>query len=207
MLSVLRKICMHALGGTAAIAMFAGGANAADLPYGAPGPMSPYAWSGPYVGGNLGYQWGNTIRNPTSPWGIAGGVQGGYNWQTGAFVFGAEADLAASAARDTFAPWKFANPWFGTLRGRVGYGFNNVLIYATLGFAFGGGEATVGGVSESKTHAGWAAGGGMEVGLTARWSARVEYLFIDLADRPYVLTGTSNGFESSLLRFGVNYRF
>jgi outer membrane immunogenic protein len=38
-------------------------------------------------------------------------------------------------------------------------------------------------------------------------SARVEYLFIDLAERPYALTGTSNGFESSMLRLGVNYRF
>ena len=198
---------MRRIGGAAAIAISAGAAGAADLPYGTPGPTSPYAWSGPYVGGNLGYQWGNTTHNPTSPWGIAGGVHGGHNWQTGAFVFGAEADITASAARDTFAPWKFANPWFGTLRGRVGYGFNNILVYATLGFAFGGGEVTVGSISESKTHTGWTAGGGMEVGITQRWSARVEYLFIDLADRPYALTGTSNGLESSLLRFGVSYRF
>jgi outer membrane immunogenic protein len=204
----MRTVCMRAVCGAAALVITAGAAGAADFPpYGAPGPISAYSWTGPYLGGNLGYQWGTTTRNPTRPWGIAGGVQGGYNWQTGAWVFGAEADMTASAARDTFAPWKFANPWFGTLRGRVGYGFNNILIYATLGFAFGGGEVTVGGVSESKTHAGLAAGGGMEVGLTNRWSARVEYLFIDLADRPYGLTGTSNGFESGLLRFGVNYRF
>jgi outer membrane immunogenic protein len=47
----------------------------------------------------------------------------------------------------------------------------------------------------------------MEVGLTANLSARVEYLFVDLTDKPYALTGTSNGFESSLLRLGLNYRF
>jgi outer membrane immunogenic protein len=209
---MMRTIAMRGLCGAAALAVTAGTASAADLPpYTAPAPLSGYSWTGPYLGGNLGYEWGRTTHNPTRgtahPWGIAGGVQGGYNWQTGAWVFGAEADIAASAAHDTFAPWKFANPWFGTVRGRVGYGFNNILIYATLGFAFGGGEITVGGVSQSRAHTGLAAGGGMEVGLTPRWSARVEYLFIDLSDRPYALTGTSNGFDSGLLRFGVNYRF
>jgi outer membrane immunogenic protein len=199
----MRKIC-----GAAAIAMAAGSAAAADFPpYPAPGPIGGYAWTGPYIGGNLGYQWASTTHNPTRPWGIAGGLQGGYNWQTGAFVFGGEADLTLSSASDTFAPWKFSNRWFGTLRGRAGYGFNNILVYATLGFAFGGGRVDVGGASEGKTHLGWAAGGGMEVGLTSAWSARVEYLFVDLSDRPYGLTGVGNGFESSVLRLGVNYRF
>src|SRR5262249_2638935 len=145
---------MRRIGGAAPIAVSAGAAGAAAVPYRAPGPASPYAWSGPYVGGNLGYQWGNPTRNPTSPWGIAGGVQGGHNWQTGAFVFGAEADITASAARDTFAPWKFANPWFGTLRGRGAYGFNNILGHATHGFAFVAGEATVGRSSQRKTRFG-----------------------------------------------------
>jgi outer membrane immunogenic protein len=47
----------------------------------------------------------------------------------------------------------------------------------------------------------------LEVGLTPNWSARAEYLYVDLNDRGYNLTGTQNGFESNLLRFGVNYRF
>ena len=76
-----------------------------------------------------------TIR--PSPSGFAGGVQAGYNWQSGPWVFGIEGDLQASGADDTFAPWKFSNPWFGTVRGRVGYAFNNVLFYGTGGLAFG----------------------------------------------------------------------
>jgi outer membrane immunogenic protein len=183
-------------------------AQAADLPYyTAPAPVSTYSWTGPYLGGNLGYQWANTTNNPTDPSGIAGGVQGGYNWQTGQFVFGAEADFTLSAADDRFAPWKFSNPWFGTLRGRVGYALNNMLFYATGGFAYGGGEVEVGGFVERQTHTGWTLGAGMEVGLTSNLSARVEYLFIDLGDEPYALTGVSNGFQSNLLRLGVNYRF
>ena len=47
----------------------------------------------------------------------------------------------------------------------------------------------------------------MEVGLTQNWSAKVEYLYIDLAERDYTVTGTDNGLNSNLLRFGVNYRF
>jgi outer membrane immunogenic protein len=195
-----------------AMTLSAGAATAADFRRGAPyytvpAPMSGYSWTGPYLGGNLGYQWGDTTRSPTNPSGIAGGVHGGYNWQTGQFVFGAEADISASGASDTFAPWKFSNRWFGTLRGRVGYAFNNILVYGTGGFAAGDGHAEVGAASETRTHFGWAAGVGMEVGLTPNLSARVEYLFIDLADKPYVLTGISNGFESSLLRLGFSYRF
>jgi outer membrane immunogenic protein len=200
---MMRMIC-----GAAAIATAAGGAAAADFPpYTVPAPIRTYSWTGPYLGGNLGYQWGNTTRNPTRPAGIAGGVQGGYNWQTGALVFGGEADLDLSAASDRFAPWKFSNPWFGTLRGRVGYSLNNILFYTTLGLAFGGGHAEYVGASEHKTHLGWTAGGGMEVGLTSNWTVRAEYLFIDLSTRPYALTGTSNGLESSVLRLGIHYRF
>jgi outer membrane immunogenic protein len=183
-------------------------ASAADLPYyTAPAPASSYSWTGPYLGGNLGFQWSNTTHNPTHPSGIAGGVQGGYNWQTGQFVFGVETDITLSAAEDRFAPWKFSNPWFGTLRGRAGYALNNMLFYGTGGFAYGGGEVQAAGLTERQTHTGWTVGAGLEVGFTSNISARVEYLFVDLGDEPYVLTGVNNGFQSHLLRLGVNYRF
>jgi outer membrane immunogenic protein len=60
-------------------------------------------------------------------------VQGGYNMQFGQFVFGGEADLGASGASDTFASWRFSNPWFGTVRGRDGVALDNILFYGTLG--------------------------------------------------------------------------
>jgi outer membrane immunogenic protein len=197
---------------TVAMALAAGAAAAADLPRGV---MAPYAapaalgynWTGPYVGVNLGYQWGSTTNNPTKPSGIEGGVQAGYNWQSGQFVYGAETDIQLSGADDTFAPWKFSNPWFGTLRGRAGVALNNILFYGTVGLAYGGVRGEIAGLSESKTQIGWTAGGGMEVGLTPNWSARAEYLYVDLSDRAYSVTGAKNGVESSMLRFGVNYRF
>lgn len=189
-----------------------GGAGAADMPrapyYTAPAPLSSYSWVGPYLGGNLGYEWGATSNNPTRPSGIAGGVQGGYNWQSGQFVFGGEADIQLSAASDTFAPWKFANPWFGTVRGRAGYAIHNFLLYGTAGLAFGelSGE-TVGLMSENHTNFGWTAGVGAEAGIYGNWSAKVEYLFVDLASSTFALTGTTNGFSTNMVRVGVNYHF
>ena len=200
---------MKTIFGAAAIAavVASSAATAADL---FPSPrLGGYSWTGPYVGANLGYQWGSTTSNTTKPAGVAGGLQLGHNWQTGQFVFGAETDLQFSGADDVFAPWKFSNPWFGTLRGRAGVALNNILFYGTIGLAYGGLKAqnTISGVSESKTHSGWAAGGGMEVGFVSNWTARVEYLYVDLSSRAYSLTGANNGMQSSLLRLGVNYRF
>src|SRR6185437_12518859 len=75
-----------------------------------------YSWAGPYLGGNLGYDWGDVSNNPTKPSGLAGGATAGYNWQsTQHWVFGVEGDIEATGADDTFAPWKFSNPWFGTV--------------------------------------------------------------------------------------------
>jgi outer membrane immunogenic protein len=189
----------------------AGTAVAADLPRGQtpyyPPPVSIYNWSGFYAGLNLGYEWGHVTNSNIDPAGIAGGGQLGYNWQTGQFVFGAETDIQFSGADDTFAPYKFSNPWFGTLRGRAGYAINNVLLFATFGLAYGGLDGQFLGLEESKTLFGWAGGLGMEVGFTPNWSAKVEYLYMDLGSRAFSITGIDNGLQSSYLRFGVNYHF
>ena len=199
----------------ALVAGWAGAAQAADLSYGSRGPytvnqpLNAFSWAGPYLGGNLGYDWGSVDHNPTKPSGLVGGVQAGYNWQSGPWVFGAETDIQATGASDTFAPWKFSNPWFGTLRGRVGYALNNVLFYGTGGLAFGElrGE-TFGGLTESHTNAGWTAGVGAEVGLAPQWTAKIEYLYVDLSDSTFTtITGVPNGYRFGLLRAGVNFHF
>ena len=197
---------------TLLVALSSGAGRAADLshaPYYTPeGPLSSFSWIGPYLGGNLGYEWGSTSNNPTRPSGIAGGIQGGYNWQSGQFVFGAEADIQLAAANDTFAPWKFSNPWFGTVRGRAGYAIGSLLLYGTAGLAFGelSGQ-TFGLVSENHTNLGWAAGVGAEAAIYRRWSAKVEYLFVDLASSTFAITGASNGLSANIFRAGVNYHF
>jgi outer membrane immunogenic protein len=190
----------------------AGMAFAADLPagnyYTAPATLSAYSWAGPYLGANIGYEWGKVSNNPTKPTGLAGGIEAGYNWQLGQFVSGMEADIQVSGAEDTFAPWQFSNPWFGTLRGRAGVAVGNTLLFGTAGVAYGSLTVdTPGNLSETRTSFGWVAGGGLEVGFTPRWSAKAEWLYLDLSDRSYSVTGASNGLAANLLRLGVNYRF
>jgi outer membrane immunogenic protein len=198
----------------AGVVATSGAALAADIQRGpspyyepAPAPISVFNWRGPYAGLNLGYEWGKVTNSSIEPSGIAGGGQFGYNWQSGQFVFGGETDLQLSGADDTFAPYKFSNPWFGTLRARAGYAMSNMLFYVTAGLAYGDVTGELNSLSETRTEIGWTGGLGMEVGFASNWSAKVEYLYMDLGDRAFSITGVNNGFQGSLLRFGVNYHF
>jgi outer membrane immunogenic protein len=188
-------------------------APAADLSYGSRAPytvnqpLNAFSWAGPYLGANLGYDWGSVANNPTRPSGFQGGVQAGYNWQTGGFVWGVEGDLEVNGANDTFAPWKFSNPWFGTARGRAGYAFSNVLFYGTGGLAFGQLQGETFGLSETHTNVGWTLGLGAEFAFAPNWSAKLEYLYVDLANSNFTITGASNGYQFGVIRAGVNYHF
>ncbi len=219
---VLGAVALFAMGSAATV-------RAADLPYYPPPPRGPapyaapytvnqpfdcYSWAGPYLGGNLGYAWGNVGNNPAKPSGFVGGVQAGYNWQNGGgpWVFGIEGDLQTTGADDTFAPWKFSNPWFGTVRGRAGYTFNNIMFYGTAGLAFGELRGETFGLSETHSSAGWTVGVGTEFGLggfglAPNWSAKIEYLYVDLSENYFTTTGASNGFRFGVVRAGINYHF
>src|ERR1700716_4355145 len=207
----MSRIALRAAALTAALCTVS--AQAADLHYGSRAPytvnqpLNAYSWAGPYLGANVGYAWGSVSNNPTKPSGFAGGVDAGYNWQTGPWVFGIEGDIQATGANDTFAPWKFSNPWFATVRGRAGYALNNILFFGTGGLAFGELRGETFGLSESHTNAGWTAGVGAEFGFAANWSAKVEYLYIDLSNNNFTITGVSNGHRFGLVRAGVNYHF
>ena len=194
-------------------AVLAAPAQAADWSYGARGPytvnqpLNAYSWAGPYLGGNIGYNWDSVSNNPTPPSGFAGGVQVGYNVQSGPLVIGLEGDLQLNGADNRFAGWKFENPWFGTMRGRIGYAMDNVLIYGTGGLAFGTLRGETATQRESHTRAGWTVRVGAEFGLTQNISAKIEYLYMDLSSSRFGITGMPNAYSSSLVRVGVNYRF
>jgi outer membrane immunogenic protein len=200
----------------AAVALLAAGvttAQAADLSYGSRAPytvnqpLNGYSWAGPYLGANLGYEWGSVSNSGAKPSGVAGGITGGYNWQSGPIVFGLETDLQATGADDRFASYKFSNPWFGTVRGRIGYAFNNVLLYGTAGLAYGSLQAEQFGLQQSQTAVGWTAGVGAEVGIYQNWTAKIEYLYVDLSSNNYTLTNATNGLDFGTVRIGVNYHF
>ena len=88
--------------------------------YTAPAPLSAYSWTGPYLGGNLGYQWGTTSNNPTARPASPAESRAATTGRPASSCSAARPTSQSPGADDTFAPWKFSNPWFGTLRGRAG---------------------------------------------------------------------------------------
>lgn len=226
--------------------------SAADLPRGPvyKGPSFVEAkpnWSGFYIGGNVGGGWANASADfsTTGPvfgtadnhmTGFAGGAQLGYNWQTGPLVLGAETDFqgasidgslstncpAALCGIPLSASYNQKMPWFGTVRGRIGYAQDSWLVYVTGGYAYGRLEttasATAGGstatLSQTDFRDGWTAGGGIEVALAPGWSLKAEYLFMDFGRNattwavPGLPTLTdSTNLNMNTVRTGVNYRF
>ena len=80
------------------------------------------------------------------------------------------------------------------------------------GTAFGGLRGETFGLSESHTSAGWTVGVGTEfalapMGFGSNWTAKIEYLYVDLASNPFSITGMSNGYRFGEIRAGVNYHF
>ena len=210
----MKKIALALLAGTA---LMSAPAMAADLGrpiYKAPiAVAAPYMmWNGFYIGANAGYSWGRDrvdgIRSDID--GFSGGGQIGYNWQFSPnWVFGVEADLQGSNIELSFAGINSNVHMWGTARGRIGYAFNNVLLYGTGGFAWGRNELTLGAASQTKTHTGYTFGGGMEYAFAPQWSAKVEYLYVDLGrefyDAPAFGTNARSDFHT--VRLGMNYRF
>jgi len=209
--------------------VFAGQALAADLGRRAPMPapyMAPpvYIWAGPYIGINGGGGWGESSWSgapATGNFDVSGGLIGGtigYNWQQGPYVFGLEGDLDWSDIRGTTTVncgvgCETRNTWLGTVRGRVGYAFDRFLPYVTGGLAVGEVEANRAFFgTASETRAGWTVGAGLEFALVGNWTAKAEYLYVDLGEFD---CGTACGgvapdnvsFSANILRGGINYRF
>jgi outer membrane immunogenic protein len=183
--------------------------------------------SGGFGGGQIGYNW--------QP--VSGGYKDGQTLSH--FVFGIEADiqgagidgsssltLLSSAPGTASATGKNDLDWFGTVRGRLGYAMDATLLYFTGGLAFGGVHDTLSvtptagstsTASKSDTETGFVLGGGVEHLFSPRWSAKIEYQYIDLGDDKLSATAGSGGnkAEATLdaehkyhtVRVGLNYHF
>jgi outer membrane immunogenic protein len=187
----------------------------------------------------------NTSLN-SNPQGVIGGAQIGYNWQSGVVVAGFETDIQGSGIKGNAAKGALLFPslapvpnsllttneklsWFGTARGRLGITVTPAfLLYATGGFAYGqvensantqfnnGADNFVANVS--KTRVGWTAGAGGEWMFAPGWSAKFEYLYMDLGkssavadDAPVPDPPFQVGYrwrtQENIVRAGVNYHF
>ena len=170
-------------------ASIAGAASAADMsappPYAKAPVVSPVNnWSGFYIGAMGGYASEATSDSSAIKGGFAGGTLG-YNWQSGMFVAGIEADGAWADIRNTASlPGITATAKIdalATVRGRVGAAFDQILLYGTGGVAFADTKVSVTALgttlSDSKTQTGWTAGAGVEWMFIPRWSLKAEYLY------------------------------
>ncbi|GJD58172.1 outer membrane protein [Methylobacterium dankookense] len=240
-----------ALGGLATgLALTLAGAQAADLPRRAVPPPLPslpvFTWTGFYAGVNAGYGFrggGSGFTDPTygavtgggSRGGFAGGGQIGYNYQLtpgSGWVVGVETDIQGTAFAKAEAAYLGTTPYysvrpsldyFGTVRGRIGYAFDRVLVYGTGGFAYGGGSRSGYAASYPNTlpdsfRTGYAVGGGVEYAFTEKLSAKVEALYVSLrrgftgatvydASVPAYYGGGRDPGDFGLVRAGLNYRF
>ncbi|MDU1667775.1 MAG: outer membrane beta-barrel protein, partial [Bradyrhizobium sp.] len=82
-----------------------------------------------------------------------------------------------------------------------------ILFYGTGGLAFGGLRGETFGLSESHTSLGWTLGAGAEFGLAQNWTAKIEYLYIDLDSSNFVITGAKNDYRFGVVRAGINFHF
>jgi outer membrane immunogenic protein len=156
------------------------------------------------------------------PAGGFGGGQLGYNYQLfGSFVIGAETDIQGAGISDSRTTLGGGNAlinhkldWFGTTRARIGLASGPVLSYVTAGAAYGGVETGVttptGGITTTTTKTGWTWGSGVEAALGGNWTAKAEYLYVELGS-----TGAASATAGALtvknqeqiFRGGLNYRF
>jgi outer membrane immunogenic protein len=244
--------------GILALAAGARTAAAADLPGGAPADRPAqtvmlFSWSGFYLGAHAGGGWGQ--KNQTGvPFqlgavaivpqsvgldvrGALAGGQIGYNYQTGIWVLGAEAQAswanlegdgacpstASGAVPILSADCSATVNALGTFALRLGVALDRILLYGKGGgawtndkYATTPSNAVLPSIfNANETRWGWMAGAGIEFAFTDNWSAKIEYNYMDLGKRSIRFTDAQDSVFFlvdirqivNVVKFGVNYRF
>ncbi|WGR90770.1 outer membrane beta-barrel protein (plasmid) [Bradyrhizobium sp. ISRA443] len=207
--------------------------------------LTTFDWSGCYAGGSIGGAWarhvgltdveepGDVATYPLQSGFVAGGTLGCNLQIVGSpVVVGLEGN-GGSLRLTGSGPEKFNTAivsstkignWYAMITGRAGYAWKQVLFYVKGGAGFTEVVNTVTppvpGIagSASRDINTWTAGGGIEWAINDRWSAKAEYMFVDLANTanivrlapsPNVATPTwSHDFGAvNLVTIGLNYRW
>jgi outer membrane immunogenic protein len=195
-------------------------------------------------GGQIGYNWQVT---PVTVVGFEADIQGADMKRTGTCVQACNALTPINTnPLSLLFPVVFTDntlstklDWFGTVRARLGYTTGPALFYVTGGFAYGeversgsvaggayflgflGPFANFSGSYRTKsTETGWTAGAGVEGKLWGNWSAKAEYLYIELGtvtDSFNTVFATSGNVAATrtittdirehIFRVGLNYQF
>jgi outer membrane immunogenic protein len=164
-------------------------------------------WQGVYIGGHVGGAVGSTAKTSTS--GFVGGAQIGVNGQFDKVVVGVEADVSATSNGNTGFGTKFRQGTNGSMRGRLGYSLDRVMVYGTGGISVSNYEYRSPVASSSRMRTGSVFGAGAELMLTDNISVRGEILRYNYAKSYLVNAGgpTNVAPVNNVLRGGMNYRF
>jgi outer membrane immunogenic protein len=212
---------------------------------------SQYDWSGFYTGGTINYtakfqgtgQLTDEGYGPLQPKGQGpkGGVYAGYNFQVNSFIIGAEADLSYGWNHDSRSMTgkyqnitvplylKFRQSTSYSLRGRLGYAFNNVMLFTTLGMASSmikhkgliiAKKTSTDSSNNSNTtdvlynelvnhvENGYAFGVGAEYAIDSNWVARAEYIYSNFDRKsPTLYYSVRMGLQEHEIRTGLAYKF
>lgn len=214
----------------AVLTAFSAQAFAADLPQPtdpaptypvSPDTMSGFDWTGPYVGGQLGWGWGTftTRSTPTGKFennasGVLGGLYTGYNFMlTPNILTGIEGTFDFTNLEDSSTVGgvnvKTGSDWNSTIRGRLGYAFDTFLIYGTGGLALADLDVNANGAKDSTTAFGWTLGAGVETALSKHVTMRLDYAYENFGKESFNLGGTTykTDLDNNVVRAGVAYKF
>lgn len=205
-------------------------------------------WSGLYLGLHAGGAWGldqwtsgtgflataatgGAFPGTGTPMGLLGGGQVGFNVQTGPWVAGIEASASATNLNG-YAPC-ISGVWgrptgfacgstldsLGSISGRLGQSWGDLLLYGKAGAAWASGSSSLFQTTDlthynsSGTRWGWMIGSGVEYALTQNFSAFLEYSYYDFGTQELAYSGAGRSataqFRQRLdaVRMGLNYRF
>lgn len=166
-------------------------------------------WSGFYAGAFGAYNWSTFDTNAVGDLdddAFSGGAFAGINFQNGAFVYGAEADIGYSDVESGPAEQGI----FGSVRARLGYDFNPFLLYGTAGLAVTSAEVDLGGGNDDRnTHLGWTVGVGADAMITENVFGRLEYRYTDYETKTFDLAPNDidSGLTENSIRAGIGFKF
>jgi outer membrane immunogenic protein len=206
-----------------------------------------FSWTGFYLGGNVGGAWtsnrnvtdtllGLNVNNGNNDGAFIGGAQLGFNWQVSNFVLGLEWDFDWAANNNNTGTAFFPavgtiqvtsnSRWLTTLAARFGVSNGGFLFYGKGGAGWVGNDNfTITNLStgtliiapDSNTNSGWLGGAGIEWAFLPNWSAKLEYNYLGLGDRSFIVpagarilagdTFTQSNRNIQMLKVGINHLF
>jgi outer membrane immunogenic protein len=182
------------------------GASEGPLPEIAAAPSVP-TWAGAYLGIESGYEW-DAWDTPGVTYSFDGalvGIYGGFNLQSGSFVYGLDASVDYSFAAYDLLGETLSNPWSANLRARVGVAMNSLLLYVAGGVAGTENLFEEFPLTISQWAFGWTAAVGAEYAFSPHLIGRLDVSYTDYDTS--IITSTPVDTSSIKVKTGLALKF